>query len=214
VAQKSVAQESKGYTLNSAGGPLNPTVTSFSQAPQPKKKGKGGFGIVLLIAAVAVGAYLFLGKGSENDVAEKPVQPTDVVEKPVERPVEKPAAKPVEKPAQTTVKEETPAPVAEPKKMTMAEKAAAASTASSASAPQADVYAQGMEAYKNGNYKEAHDLFKKAATAGNAEACYQLGLMLSTGKGTIAKNTLQAKVWMKKAAGLGHAEAQKVLETL
>ena len=98
--------------------------------------------------------------------------------------------------------------------MTMAEKAAAASTASSASAPQADVYAQGMEAYKNGNYKEAHDLFKKAATAGNAEACYQLGLMLSTGKGTIAKNTLQAKVWMKKAAGLGHAEAQKVLETL
>jgi TPR repeat protein len=90
----------------------------------------------------------------------------------------------------------------------------AASTASSASAPQADVYAQGMEAYKNGNYKEAHDLFKKAATAGNAEACYQLGLMLSTGKGTIAKNTLQAKVWMKKAAGLGHAEAQKVLETL
>ena len=210
VAQKSVAQESKGYTLNSAGGPLNPTVTSFSQAPQPKKKGKGGFGIIFLIAAVAVGAYLFLGKGSENDVAEKPVQSKDVVEKPVE----KPAAKPVEKPAQTTVKEETPAPVAEPKKMTMAEKAAAASTASSASAPQADVYAQGMEAYKNGNYKEAHDLFKKAATAGNAEACYQLGLMLSTGKGTIAKNTLQAKVWMKKAAGLGHAEAQKVLETL
>lgn len=210
VAQKSVAQESKGYTLNSAGGPLNPTVTSFSQAPQPKKKGKGGFGIILLIAAVAVGAYLFLGKGSESDVAEKPVQSKDVVEKPVEKPV----AKPVEKPAQTTVKEETPAPVAEPKKMTMAEKAAAASTASSASAPQADVYAQGMEAYKNGNYKEAHDLFKKAATAGNAQACYQLGLMLSTGKGTIAKNTLQAKVWMKKAAGLGHAEAQKVLETL
>ena len=216
VAQKSAAQESKGYTLNSAGGPLNPTVTSFSQAPQPKKKGKGGFGIILLIAAVAVGAYVFLGKGTENDVAEKPAQSTDVVEKPVAKPVEKPVAKPVEKPVQTTVKEVTPEPakVAEPKKMTMAEKAAAASPASSASSPQADVYAQGMEAYKNGNYKEAHDLFKKAATAGNAEACYQLGLMLSTGKGTIAKNTLQAKVWMKKAAGLGHAEAQKVLETL
>ena len=120
------------------------------------------------------------------------------------------------KPSAEPVQETAPAaePVKEAPKQTMAQKAASASAQTPAAGTNSDFLAQGLEAYKNGNYKEAHDLFKRAATAGNAEACYQLGLMLSTGKGTIAKNPLQGKVWIKKAAGLGHKEAAKVLETL
>ena len=73
---------------------------------------------------------------------------------------------------------------------------------------------EGKAAYAKGNYKLAFNLFKKAASANNSEACYQIGMMLSTGKGEIAKNVLQAKVWLKKAAGAGHSDAAKVLETL
>ena len=71
-----------------------------------------------------------------------------------------------------------------------------------------------MQAYSAGDYKTAHDLFKQEGNADNAEACYQLGLMLSTGKGPVAKNTLQAKVWLKKAISLGHPEAQKALNNI
>ena len=220
--QKPAAQQdSKGYTLNSAGGPINPTMTSFPQAHQQEKKTKGSVVAIVIAVVLALGAYIFLTKNSEEKVSEpaatsveKPVE--KAVKKPAEKAVEKPAEKQVEKTEQTPVKEVAAEPVPakeETKPATMAQKAAA-SASHSAAVSQSDALAQGMDAYKNGNYKEAHDLFKKAATAGNAEACYQLGLMLSTGKGTIAKNTLQAKVWIKKAAGLGHAEAQKVLETL
>ena len=110
------------------------------------------------------------------------------------------------------VKETAPVEAEPAKQPTMAEKAAQATTAPAAG-PQDESLKQGLEAYEKGDYKLAHDLFKRAATAGNAEACYQLGLMLSTGKGSVAKNPLQGKVWIKKAAGLGHAEAAKALET-
>ena len=220
--QKPAAQQdSKGYTLNSAGGPINPTMTSFPQAHQQEKKTKGSVVAIVIAVVLALGAYIFLTKDSEEKVSEpaatsveKPVE--KAVKKPAEKAVEKPAEKQVEKTEQTPVKEVAAEPVPakeETKPATMAQKAAA-SASHSAAVSQSDALAQGMEAYKNGNYKEAHDLFKKEAAAGNAEACYQLGLMLSTGKGTIAKNPLQAKVWLKKAAGLGHADAQKVLETL
>ena len=110
------------------------------------------------------------------------------------------------------VKETAPVATEPAKQPTMAEKAAQATTAPAAG-PQDESLKQGLEAYEKGDYKLAHDLFKRAAIAGNAEACYQLGLMLSTGKGSVAKNPLQGKVWIKKAAGLGHAEAAKALET-
>ena len=61
-----------------------------------------------------------------------------------------------------------------------------------------------VAAYESGDYKAAHDYFKEAGNAGNAEACYLLGTMLSTGKGTIAKNTLQSKMWLDKAIKLGY----------
>jgi TPR repeat protein len=95
-----------------------------------------------------------------------------------------------------------------------AKQAATSAPASAPTASQNTDLAKGLEAYKNGDFKTAHDLFKKAATAGDAEACYQLGVMLSTGKGTVAKNTLQAKVWLKKAASLGHPNAERALVIL
>ncbi len=211
--QKPAAQESKGYTLNSAGGPLNPTVTSFTQVQKPKKKGKGGLIAAALVVVLAAGAFLFMNKDVDNKAEEKPAATTKVVEKPAEKPAEKPVKAVTPEPA-PAAPAASPAPAAPAAKPTMAEKAAAAKAVSTSSVAQSDDLTKGLEAYKNGNYKEAHDLFKKAGTAGDAEACYQLGLMLSTGKGTIAKNTLQAKVWMKKAAGLGHTAAQKALETM
>ena len=224
TAGKPAAQESKGYTLNTAGGPLNPTVTSFTQAPQPKKKSKAGLWVVLALV-VAAGAFLFMKGGSEESAVETPVAQTEQKAVKAAEPAapvkeEAPVAKPAAEPAPEAAPAATPAPapaaepVKEAPKQTMAQKAVSAAGQAPAAGPQSDALAQGMEAYKNGNFKEAHDLFKRAATAGNAEACYQLGLMLSTGKGTIAKNPLQGKVWMKKAAGLGHEEAKKALETL
>ena len=216
--QPQARPSAKGYTLNSAGGPLNPTVTSFTQAQQPKKKkGKGGLWVLLVIVALGAAAYFYLGKDAEENVAEEPAQ--KLVEKPVEKRAEKPAEKPV---VQETAPVQEPAPVQEERKPTMAEKAvnsAAAqkqttTTTSASSAAQNEDLAKGLEAYKNGDFKTAHDLFKKAATAGDAEACYQLGVMLSTGKGTVAKNTLQAKVWLKKAVSLGHPNAERALVVL
>ena len=209
------APSTKGYTLNSAGGPLNPTVTSFTQVQESKpKKKKTGLWIALVAVAAVAGIY-FLGTGDQAEEPSAPAASATVSEKPAAAPEAKVEPAPVEA---APVKEAEPvketAPVAaEPAKQpTMAEKAAQATTAPAAG-PQDESLKQGLEAYEKGDYKLAHDLFKRAATAGNAEACYQLGLMLSTGKGSVAKNPLQGKVWIKKAAGLGHAEAAKALET-
>lgn len=200
----------KGVVLNNtAGGPANPQV-SFSDATpvQPKKKGGGTvIVIILILVALAAGAYFFLNKPKTPDTAvEQTVKSPEVTSAPVAAPVDTPAPK--------------EAPVAKPK--TMAEKALqetknaaeeAARTAAPAvsDAPGAADLAKGMEAYKAGDFKAAHDFFKSAGNAGNAEACYQLGMMLSTGKGSVAKNTLQSKVWLKKAANLGHAAAKAAI---
>ena len=92
-----------------------------------------------------------------------------------------------------------------------AEEAARTAAPAVSDAPGAADLAKGMEAYKAGDFKVAHDFFKSAGNAGNAEACYQLGMMLSTGKGSVAKNSLQSKVWLKKAANLGHAAAKAAI---
>lgn len=202
----------KGVVLNNtAGGPANPQV-SFSDATPVKPKKKGGgtvIVIILILVALAAGAYFFLNKPKAPDTAvEQTVKSPEVTSAPVAAPVDTPAPK--------------EAPAAKPK--TMAEKAKAqqetknaaeeaARTAAPAvsDAPGAADLAKGMEAYKAGDFKAAHDFFKSAGNAGNAEACYQLGMMLSTGKGSVAKNTLQSKVWLKKAANLGHAAAKAAI---
>lgn len=202
----------KGVVLNNtAGGPANPQV-SFSDATPVKPKKKGGgtvIVIILILVALAAGAYFFLNKPKAPDTAvEQTVKSPEVTSAPVAAPADTPAPE--------------EAPVAKPK--TMAEKAKtlqetknaaeeAARTAAPAvsDAPGAADLAKGMEAYKAGDFKAAHDFFKSAGNAGNAEACYQLGMMLSTGKGSVAKNSLQSKVWLKKAANLGHAAAKAAI---
>lgn len=212
----------KGVVLNNtAGGPANPQVSFSDAAPvKPKKKGGGTvIVIILILVALAAGAYFFLNKPKAPDTAvEQTVKSPEVTSAPVAAPADTPA--PEATPADTPSPEE--APVAKPK--TMAEKAKtlqetknaaeeAARTAAPAvsDAPGAADLAKGMEAYKAGDFKAAHDFFKSAGNAGNAEACYQLGMMLSTGKGSVAKNSLQSKVWLKKAANLGHAAAKATI---
>lgn len=211
-------QAQKGVVLNnSVGGPANPQVSFDDAAPVKAKKKGGGFAfvIILILAALGAGAYFLLGSKSDQEPAE--------VQQKVETPISKPEPASVHTETPVTVQEPVEAPVEKPK--TMAEKAkdtqavtrkpveetAAKSVQSAPDAPGAADLAKGLEAYKAGDFKKAHDLFKSAGNAGNAEACYQLGMMLSTGKGSVAKNTLQSKVWLKKAANLGHAAANAAI---
>ncbi|MBQ6688048.1 MAG: hypothetical protein IJN02_02305 [Bacteroidales bacterium] len=223
---------SKGVVINnSAGGPLNPGEVSFQTAQKSSKKGGTVIWVLVLLLALAAGAYFFMG--GKSDVPEVAEQQN--VEEPVAQPASVPAVSQEEEPAQAVVpavaQEEEPAQAVVPaapatlaeKKVAQkvqetaaakAEAEAAAKEAADKPAPAADVCAEAKAAYDAGDFRTAHDLYKKAGNAGNPEACYQLGLMLSTGKGSIAKNALQAKMWMKKAAGLGHKEAEAALAAM
>ena len=241
--------ETKGYTLNTAGGPLNPTMTSFpqAQAVETKQKKKGGIWLALILGVMVVGGYLYYTKVM-NVNQETAAQEATASAAPAEKakqaaPTEKistaatattaapaatpastaPAAQPAGTPAATATPAATTTPAAAPAASAPATPAAPKSTlADKAVVSQADIASltpeqavtEGKAAYAKGNYKLAFNLFKKAASANNSEACYQIGMMLSTGKGEIAKNVLQAKVWLKKAAGAGHSDAAKALETL
>ena len=202
----------KGVVLNNtAGGPANPQV-SFSDATPVKPKKKGGgtvIVIILILVALAAGAYFFLNKPKAPDTAvEQTVKSPEVTSAPVAAPVDTPAPK-----AAPAAKPKTMAEKAKAQQETKnaAEEAARTAAPAVSDAPGAADLAKGMEAYKAGDFKAAHDFFKSAGNAGNAEACYQLGMMLSTGKGSVAKNTLQSKVWLKKAANLGHAAAKAAI---
>ena len=54
---------------------------------------------------------------------------------------------------------------------------------------------------------EAAQWYFKAASAGNADAQYTLGLLFMAGKG-VQKNEEEASRWMEKAAKQGHADAK------
>ena len=220
------AASQKGVVLNNtAGGPLNPEV-SFATATNSGKggtKGKGGLWAALVIVALLIGggAYFFLAK-DKTTPKETPTASTPAPESkaaPSKTTTDNKSEENKEPVTQTASQAEPAAP------KTMAEKAAAKTAAqkaaekASAQAPSSGAamsegMKKAMQAYSAGDYKAAHDLFKQEGNAGNAEACYQLGLMLSTGKGSVAKNTLQAKVWLKKAVSLGHPDAQTALSNL
>ena len=220
------AASQKGVVLNNtAGGPLNPEV-SFATATNSGKggtKGKGGLWATLVIVALLIGggAYFFLAKDNTTP-KETPTASTPAPESkaaPSKTETDNKSEENKEPVTQTASQAEPAAP------KTMAEKAAAKTAAQkaaekasaqapSSSAAMSEGMKKAMQAYSAGDYKAAHDLFKQEGNAGNAEACYQLGLMLSTGKGSVAKNTLQAKVWLKKAVSLGHPDAQAALSNL
>ena len=200
------AASQKGVVLNNtAGGPLNPEV-SFATATNSGKggtKGKGGLWAALVIVALLIGggAYFFLAKDNttpkETSTASTPAPESKAA--PSKTTTDNKSEENKEPVTQTASQAEPAAP------KTMAEKAAAKTAAQkaaekasaqapSSSAAMSEGMKKAMQAYSAGDYKAAHDLFKQEGNAGNAEACYQLGLMLSTGKGSVAKNTLQAKV--------------------
>ena len=207
--------ETKGYTLNTAGGPLNPTMTSFpqAQAVETKPKKKGGIWLALILGVMVVGGYLYYTKVM-NVNQETAAQEATASAAPAEKVEKATQAAPTEKTSTAAAAPAATAPAtpAAPKS-TLADKAVV-SQADIASLTPEQAVTEGKAAYAKGNYKLAFNLFKKAASANNSEACYQIGMMLSTGKGEIAKNVLQAKVWLKKAAGAGHSDAAKALETL
>ncbi len=57
-------------------------------------------------------------------------------------------------------------------------------------------------------------LFEKAAKAGDAEAMYNLGLMHDYGRGVDNEDDVTAQDWYKKAANLGHEQAQERLKEI
>ena len=226
TAQRPQAASQKGVVLNNtAGGPLNPEV-SFATATNSGKggtKGKGGLWAALVIVALLIGggAYFFLAKDNTTP-KETPTASTPAPESKA-APSKTATGNKSEENKEPVTQTASQAEPAAPK--TMAEKAAAKTAAQkaaekasaqapSSSAAMSEGMKKAMQAYSAGDYKAAHDLFKQEGNAGNAEACYQLGLMLSTGKGSVAKNTLQAKVWLKKAVSLGHPDAQAALSNL
>ena len=65
------------------------------------------------------------------------------------------------------------------------------------------------QAYENGlerDYGQARIWYEKAATQGNSDAQYQLGMLYDEGRG-VPKDHAQALSWYEKAAGQGHSLA-------
>lgn len=59
---------------------------------------------------------------------------------------------------------------------------------------------------------EAARWYFKAASAGNADAQYTLGLLFMAGKG-VERNDKEATAWMQKAAKQGHKDAQSYVSS-
>jgi hypothetical protein len=74
-------------------------------------------------------------------------------------------------------------------------------------------YAQGEDAYKQGDYQKAFPLISKAANAGFVKAQLRLGEMYVTGKGT-PKDEQKGFFWFTKAVEQGYTPAQSNLGTM
>ncbi|MEE9240571.1 MAG: tetratricopeptide repeat protein [bacterium] len=68
-------------------------------------------------------------------------------------------------------------------------------------------FRDGMEAYKEQNYKKAFRLWHSLAEKGHAKAQYNLAILYIQGNGT-SKNPREAAKWLRKSAKQGHANAQ------
>jgi uncharacterized protein len=77
----------------------------------------------------------------------------------------------------------------------------------------ADEMSDAMKAWETQNYQQAHQIFKKLAEAGNADAQRQLGEMIGFGE-AVPEDAAQAEYWIKRAIALGNKEAIASLETV
>ena len=65
----------------------------------------------------------------------------------------------------------------------------------------------GVEAYNQGNYSKAYEIFSTLAEQGDADALFNLGFMHEQGIGT-TQNYTEAYRWYRAAAEQGDVEAQ------
>ena len=72
---------------------------------------------------------------------------------------------------------------------------------------------RGRKAYERGDYAAALKEWSAAASTGNPEASYRLGLLYARGHGLLA-NLADAAAWYRRAAEEGHAAAQHQLSLL
>ncbi|MFV1985239.1 MAG: tetratricopeptide repeat protein [Thiohalomonadales bacterium] len=70
-----------------------------------------------------------------------------------------------------------------------------------------DTLSDGFKAFEKKNYKQAYKIWKPLADAGNADAQYNIGLLLKNGKG-VTHDHRKALFSFLAAAKQGHAEAQ------
>ena len=64
-----------------------------------------------------------------------------------------------------------------------------------------DLYYQGVNAAKKGNYAQAITFFEQACNSGKAESCYNLGLLYANGQGVRQNYTQAAKLWEQACNG-------------
>ena len=80
-------------------------------------------------------------------------------------------------------------------------------------APAADAFARGAEAFRANEKPRAAVLFRQGADQGDARAQAMLGAMYKYGEG-VKKDYAQALIWLQKAADQGIASAQLNLGTM
>ena len=68
-------------------------------------------------------------------------------------------------------------------------------------------YETGLNAYKQGHYKTAKDIWQAVAGKGHAGAQFYLGVIYDKGEG-VPQDSAEAAEWFQKAAKQGHPEAQ------
>lgn len=64
-----------------------------------------------------------------------------------------------------------------------------------------NLFNQGVHAHKQGNYSQAAKLFGKACHGGNAESCYNLGILYAKGRGVKQNDTQAAKLYEQACNG-------------
>jgi beta-lactamase hcpA (cysteine-rich 28 kDaprotein) len=68
-----------------------------------------------------------------------------------------------------------------------------------------DLIELGIEAYEKGDYQKAGQLYQKACDGGNADGCYNLGLLYVSGRG-VKQDYQKAVKLFKKDCDSGNAE--------
>lgn len=72
---------------------------------------------------------------------------------------------------------------------------------------------EGIISFRNQDYRQAFIRLKPEAIKGNPDAEYAIGYMYYYGRGVV-EDKRKAKIWISKAARVGHPEAVQALKIL